>query len=101
MPADPLIPELEEPFAWKSLTLNGIFTEIDILFENHEPGLNAPRATILAEDRDAAGIEVGTVLNRQKTGKSYEVKDKRRSGVGLIEIVIGEVKETEVGKGRI
>ncbi len=101
MPADPLIPELEEPFASESLTLNGIFTEIDILFGNQEPGLNAPRATILAEDSDLAGIEIGTVLTRQKTGKSYEIKDKRRSGVGLTEIVIGEVKETEVGKGRI
>lgn len=86
-----LIPELDEVFEFDGGQLQGIWVEFDQNQDAGQPGMITKVSRLIISDEDMQAIEKAfglqrITIGRARTGESFEVKNPRRSGVGLTEL---------------
>jgi hypothetical protein len=87
-------PEFSEGWTFGGEVIEVIFTEFDEHAPAGHPGMITRVSRVLVRDHDADRLSEGSVLVRTATGISYEVKNPRRSGVGLTELDLHPVDGT-------
>lgn len=90
------MPELDEAFEFDGGLIQGIWAEFDQNQDAGQPGMITKVSRLIISDEDMLAIEKASgmrriTLSRVRTGESFEVKNPRRSGVGLTELDLHKI----------
>lgn len=89
-----MLPETDEDFESEGHSFTGTLTDFDQLSEAGTPGLLTRVHRLIVDDGISDRLAENSIVRRMRSGESFEIKNRMRSGVGFTEIDLVRIESS-------